>query len=77
MNQAIFLLDYLKLQPSSYRFIFPDYLTSEEIDKMAGDGIFPKISDLFEAIKYTICLSIIRYVLHLIIFKVKISTLKM
>jgi hypothetical protein len=68
------LLEYLNIQPESYRFLFPAGKDSETIRQLVTDGVFPLISSLAPAFMYAIALSVVRYVLNHAILKVSYST---
>lgn len=65
------LISYFDIKPSAYSFIFPNEWRGD-LDGLAESGIFPKVSDLFPAIKYCILLGFLRYVLFLTVFRVSV-----
>ena len=64
------LLEYLNIQPESYRFLFPAGKDSETIRQLVTDGVFPVISSLAPAFTYAIALSVIRFVMSHAVLKV-------
>lgn len=69
------LLEYLNIQPESYRFLFPAGKDSETIRQLVTDGVFPVISSLAPAFTYAIVLGIIRFLLNHAILKVQCFTI--
>ena len=65
------LLEYLNIQPESYRFLFPAGKDSETIRQLVTDGVFPVISSLAPAFTYAIVLGIIRFIMNHAILKVQ------
>lgn len=66
----------LHLTPASYGFLFPPEINHEQIQNMVDQGVFPTVEGLAPAFTYAIILSLIRFFLHHILFKVRFSTLR-
>jgi hypothetical protein len=61
----------LQVHPSSYSFLFPPALNSQEMDQMIANGVFPTIEGLAPAVTYSILLSAARFILQYLIFQVR------
>ena len=64
----------LKIMPSSYPFLFPPDIKPEQIQQMVEQGVFPTLEGLAPAITYAILLSLARFLLHIFVFKVELTT---
>lgn len=60
----------LNIQPASYAFMFPPEIESAKILQMVNDKVFPTVTGLAPALTYALLLSLARYILHFILFKV-------
>ena len=60
----------LNVQPSHYGFMFPPEIEPAKITAMVDEGVFPTLTGLAPALTYALLLSLARYVLHFILFKV-------
>jgi hypothetical protein len=63
------------VHPDSYYFLFPPGIEINKIETMVADKVFPTIPSLAPAITCAIFLSLIRFVLHYLVFQVKIILL--
>lgn len=61
----------LNIQPSSYAFMFPPEIEAEKIAQMVNDKVFPTVTGLAPALTYALLLSLTRYILHFVLFKVR------
>ena len=68
-NRIEALLSSLSLSPESYKFMFPSNIEQHRFTSMINDGKFPTIPSLAPAITCCIVLSILRYILHVTLFK--------
>jgi hypothetical protein len=58
------------IPPTSYMYFFPPEIDVTRIKVLIDAKVFPTISKLAPAITYAIVLSIARYILHHVFFKV-------
>lgn len=67
------ILEHFIIPPSFYHDLLPDNkkITLTVLNQLIQDGIFKTMPSLAPAFTYCILLSIIRYVLHWLIFKVR------
>lgn len=62
-------LSSLLLSPETYKFMFPNNIDINKLNKSVKDGTFPTIPSLAPAITCCIILSILRYILHVTLFE--------
>ena len=74
-NNISKLLEYCIIPPIIYHDLLPDNkkITLSVLNKLIQDGIFKTMPNLAPAFTYSILLSIIRYILHWLVFKVSNS----
>ena len=63
------MLSSLSVSPEAYKFMFPNNVEHDRFTSMIRDGQFPTIPSLAPAITCCIILSILRYILHITLFK--------
>ncbi len=66
------MLGSLNIQPSNYGFMFPPEIEQEKIAQMINEKVFPTVVGLAPALTYAILLSLARYILHILVFKVSV-----
>ena len=64
------VLNFFRIMPSSYPWMFPQGVDFEKFDSAAKSGNFPVISDFSEALLYSIAFSVCRYILTYFFFEV-------
>lgn len=64
------VLNKLISHPSQYMFLFPNDMDMDRVNKMIAEGIFPVASGLAPALTFAIVLSVLRFLLHHLVFKV-------
>jgi hypothetical protein len=57
-------------QPSAYGWLFPSKMDAGSLDAMALNGTFPSLDSLAPSIAYAIGLSLLRFVLQSLVFRV-------
>ena len=64
----------LNVGPEAYLFMFPPEVDLARINQMVADKVFPTVEGLAPAFTYAILLTFARFFLHLLVFKVIVTT---